>query len=170
VSSQANLQLTLVGTNHKYAPVDVRERLWCRPEALPDRLRSTVSQTGNIAEATILSTCNRTEIYAVAPSTADVSTDVTRGMSEWSGIQPTDIQQYTYVLTGEEAVEHRALRKLGDLPSREKTILDLLTRRIVNKRLYEPTVRLKEHAANGDGESFDALIRDLFDIRRHNEQ
>ena len=30
----------------------------------------------------------------------------------------------------------RALRKLGDVPSRERTILDLLTRRIVNKLLY----------------------------------
>jgi glutamyl-tRNA reductase len=64
----------------------------------------------------------------------------------------------------------RALRKLGDIPNREKTILDLLTRRIVNKLLYEPTLRLKEHATNGDGENYETMIRELFDLGRQGEQ
>jgi len=64
----------------------------------------------------------------------------------------------------------RALRKLGDVPTREKTILDLLTRRIVNKLLYEPTLRLKEHATNGDGDNYENIIRELFDLRRQGEQ
>jgi glutamyl-tRNA reductase len=64
----------------------------------------------------------------------------------------------------------RALRKLGDVPNREKTILDLLTRRIVNKLLYEPTLRLKEHATNGDGENYENMIRELFDLGRQGEQ
>lgn len=64
----------------------------------------------------------------------------------------------------------RALRKLGDVPSREKTILDLLTRRIVNKLLYEPTLRLKEHATNGDGENYETIIRELFDLGRQSER
>jgi len=63
----------------------------------------------------------------------------------------------------------RALRKLGDVPNREKTILELMTRRIVNKLLYEPTLRLKEHASNGDGEQYEAAIRELFDIGRQTE-
>jgi glutamyl-tRNA reductase len=64
----------------------------------------------------------------------------------------------------------RALRKLGNVPSREKTILDLLTRRIVNKLLYEPTLRLKEHATNGDGENYETIIRELFDLGRQSER
>ena len=64
----------------------------------------------------------------------------------------------------------RALRKLGDVPSREKTIVDLLTRRIINKLLHEPTVRLKEHASNGDGENFETIIRELFGIGRQGEE
>jgi glutamyl-tRNA reductase len=69
-----------------------------------------------------------------------------------------------------EAELSRALRKLGDVPNREKTILDLLTRRIVNKLLYEPTLRLKEHATNGDDETYEAVLRELFDIGRQNQQ
>jgi len=64
----------------------------------------------------------------------------------------------------------RALGKLGDIPSREKTIVDLLTRRIVNKLLYEPTVRLREHASNGDGGNLEAMIRELFGIGRQSEE
>jgi len=56
------------------------------------------------------------------------------------------------------------------VPNREKTILDLLTRRIVNKLLYEPTMRLKTHAANGDDENFENIVRELFDLGRHTEQ
>ena len=58
----------------------------------------------------------------------------------------------------------RALRRLGDISDREKEIVDILTRRIINKLLYEPTARLKEHASNGDGETYEAVIRDLFAI------
>jgi glutamyl-tRNA reductase len=58
----------------------------------------------------------------------------------------------------------RALRRLGDVPDREKEIVDILTCRIVNKLLYEPSARLREHASNGDGEAYEALVRDLFAI------
>jgi glutamyl-tRNA reductase len=95
----------MVGTNHKHAPIRVRERLWCPPEKLADRLKSTINQA-NIAEAVIISTCNRTEVYAVSPLDCDVSKDIRKIMSEWSGIQPADIEQYTYAVTGEDAIHH----------------------------------------------------------------
>lgn len=95
----------MVGTNHKHAPIGVRERLWCPPGKLPDRLKSTKSQA-NIAELVILSTCNRTEVYAVSHLDRDVSRDIKKTMSEWSAIQPADIEHYTYAVTGEDAVHH----------------------------------------------------------------
>jgi glutamyl-tRNA reductase len=58
----------------------------------------------------------------------------------------------------------RALRRLGDIPDREKEIVDILTCRIVNKLLYEPSTRLREHASNGDGETYETVVRDLFAI------
>jgi len=64
----------------------------------------------------------------------------------------------------------RALRKLGKVTDKEKAIVDLLTRRIVNKLLYEPTARLKEHVGRGDGEVFDEAIRELFGIEQENER
>jgi len=105
LSNTSNRKLTMVGTNHKHAPIDVRERLWCPPEKLPDRLRSTINQA-NVGEAVILSTCNRTEVYAVSSPDSDISKDIKKTMSEWSGIQPAEIEQYTYAVTDEDAVQH----------------------------------------------------------------
>ena len=60
----------------------------------------------------------------------------------------------------------RALRKLGSVSERERAIMDLLTRRIVNKLLYEPTARLKERTGHGDGEAYDEAIRELFGLEQ----
>ncbi|MGO9646060.1 MAG: glutamyl-tRNA reductase [Candidatus Bathyarchaeia archaeon] len=56
----------------------------------------------------------------------------------------------------------KALLRMHNASERDKEIMDLLTRRIINKLLHEPTARLKEHASNGDGEFYEAIIRELF--------
>jgi glutamyl-tRNA reductase len=53
---------------------------------------------------------------------------------------------------------------------RQRSILELLTLRIVNKLLYEPTTRLKAHAMNSDAEAYETAIRELFDMGRESEQ
>jgi len=104
LSTQWNLQLTLVGTNHKQAPVAIRERLWCRPETLPNRLESLVH--GSVSEAVIVSTCNRTEIYTVSSADAKTPETLMKALAKWSDIPLTQIEQYLYVLTDEAAVHH----------------------------------------------------------------
>jgi glutamyl-tRNA reductase len=64
----------------------------------------------------------------------------------------------------------KAVRRLGDVSDRQQEILDILTRRIVNKLLYEPTVRLKEHASTGGGETYEAVIQELFAIDHDSQQ
>lgn len=59
------MSLLLVGINHHSAPIDVREQLAVGERALPDALRSLSSLPG-VAEGALLSTCNRTEVYAEA--------------------------------------------------------------------------------------------------------
>lgn len=65
-------QLFVLGLNHKAAPIEVRERLAFGPERLPKVLatfHAALAGEGNTNTAqntgcTVLSTCNRTEIYA----------------------------------------------------------------------------------------------------------
>ena len=56
------MTLNILGLSHKTAPIDVRERLAFNPESLGPALDGLKARPG-IAEAVILSTCNRTEIY-----------------------------------------------------------------------------------------------------------
>ena len=104
LSNPWDMQLTVVGTNHRHAPIDVRERLWCRPEMLPDRLKSILN--GGVREAVILSTCNRTEIYTLSDPGVQLAEELNGHLSAWSGIENTEIQNYVYALTGHEVVHH----------------------------------------------------------------
>ncbi len=55
-----------VGLSHRLAPVEVREELALRKEDVPAMLRELCESTP-IKEATILSTCNRFEVYGALP-------------------------------------------------------------------------------------------------------
>jgi len=61
----------------------------------------------------------------------------------------------------------RAFNRMSKVSTRQKEMIDLLTRRIINKLLYEPTACLKKRAGNGD-EAFDLAIRELFAINQEN--
>ena len=74
--------LAQVGISHHSAPIDVRERLTCPPDALPDFLDALTAIPG-IREAAILSTCNRMEVYAVSDLPAEeTSAVITRRVAE----------------------------------------------------------------------------------------
>lgn len=56
----------------------------------------------------------------------------------------------------------RVRNRLGQLSPEDLSIVDLLTQRIVNQLLHEPTVRLKERACQADGALYAQAVRELF--------
>ena len=56
------MHLLAFGINHKTAPVEIREQTVFAPDDLVDALQG-ITGSGAAHEATILSTCNRTEVY-----------------------------------------------------------------------------------------------------------
>ena len=58
----------------------------------------------------------------------------------------------------------RFAAKLSDLEPEEREAVEALTRRLVNKLLHEPTVRLKDAAGKARGERLAESLRDLFDL------
>ncbi len=58
----------------------------------------------------------------------------------------------------------RALRRLSGVKERDAEVISALSSHIVNRLLHEPTVRIREHAKNGDGEEYGRVFRDLFGI------
>jgi glutamyl-tRNA reductase len=66
------MSLLVLGLNHRTAPIEVRERIVFDAERLPRALASLASLPG-AAEALIVSTCNRTEIYCAGAAAAALS-------------------------------------------------------------------------------------------------
>jgi glutamyl-tRNA reductase len=56
------------------------------------------------------------------------------------------------------------LRRLDRLDEREREAVARMAHRIVSKLLHEPTVRLKECAASGNGHGYAHAIKELFDL------
>lgn len=58
----------------------------------------------------------------------------------------------------------RAMRRLADISPEERTVIESLTRSIVNKLLHTPTRRLRDAAAQGDGQRYAAMVTELFNL------
>jgi glutamyl-tRNA reductase len=64
-----------------------------------------------------------------------------------------------------EAIRQRELERLFnrlDLDERERELVATMSHRLINKILHEPTLRLKQEAANGNGALYISTMRQLF--------
>lgn len=75
----------VIGTSHKYAPVDVRARVAFSDEELPEGLDELCRTLA--AEAAILSTCNRTELYVVPKGEGVGADDVRRWLANFKDVR-----------------------------------------------------------------------------------
>ncbi|MCD9086079.1 glutamyl-tRNA reductase [Stenotrophomonas sp. SY1] len=91
------MTLWVLGLNHQTAPVELRERAAFGGDALPRALDS-LRQSPQLAEAVLLSTCNRTELYAVAEDG--------QALEHWLQHHAGDLHGYLYQHSDSEAVRH----------------------------------------------------------------
>ena len=104
------MQLYTIGINHTTAPIAIRENVAFNDENLREALSDLTAK--NAAEAAILSTCNRTEIY-VQSSHPEPVVD---WLAHYHKLDLSKVQPYTYTLTNHEAVKH-AFRVASGLDS-----------------------------------------------------
>jgi glutamyl-tRNA reductase len=90
--------------SHRSAPVEVRERVAFPPCAGRSFLRR-LKDEGVVSEAVLLSTCNRTEVYAVVDDEG-ARAPVLDLLAEDRGVERASLEQDTYWLTDAEAVRH----------------------------------------------------------------
>lgn len=97
------MNFVLVGVNHKTAPVHVREKMNLDGKASQEVL-SRLLQMPQVQEATVLSTCNRVELYSATEDPEFVRKSLTGVLSEpLSGLVE---QEIFYSKIGPAAVEH----------------------------------------------------------------
>lgn len=96
------MTLLAIGINHQTAPVSVRERVAFADDALAGALTALRALPG-VREIGLLSTCNRTELYAVAD-------DDGQALADWLATHPGDgsgsLHAYLYRHRDGDAVRH----------------------------------------------------------------
>ena len=80
------MHIIVVGLNYKTAPVEIRERLAFNESALPDAMLALKNKK-SILENMIVSTCNRTEVYAVVDQLHTGRYYIKEFLSEWFEIE-----------------------------------------------------------------------------------
>ena len=98
-------EIIIVGINHKTAPVELREKLSFTESQLTRSLAFCKEREG-IFECVILTTCNRTEIYAVGSDETTLQRLIMEMLSEIKGIDTNAVRPNLYIHTQEKAVEH----------------------------------------------------------------
>ena len=97
------MTLLALGLNHQTAPLALRERVAIAPAQATDALASLLAQPG-VQEAALLSTCNRTEVYArVEPGSESVPA---QWLARHHGLLPDQLGTYLYRHEQGEAVRH----------------------------------------------------------------
>ncbi len=99
------MSLVVVGLNHRTVPVEILERMAVPAAELPKALHSLV-QSENLAEVVVLSTCNRTEIYARSTRFHPAVQDVLDFLTSLSSSDPIDFAEHVYTYHDEAAVAH----------------------------------------------------------------
>jgi glutamyl-tRNA reductase len=99
------VSVVVVGLNHRTVPLDVLERMTVNDARLPKALHDLRTRP-NLSEAVVLSTCNRTEIYAVAERYHGAIDDVRSFLTDLSGLNVEDFSDHLYAYHDDFAVSH----------------------------------------------------------------
>jgi glutamyl-tRNA reductase len=99
------VSILVIGVHHRTGPLDLLERLTIAEDDLPKVLHGLVSRP-DVREAVVLSTCNRTEIYAVAERFHGAFADLRDTLCELGSLSPEDLHPHLYTQHDEAAVTH----------------------------------------------------------------
>lgn len=153
------MSLYLLGINHQTAPVALREKVAFTPETLAPALAS-LRALPDVSEVVLLSTCNRTEVYAQANG-SDAA------LIDWLATHPgnaaqappgPELRNYLYRHSDAEAVRHlfRVASGLDSLVLGEPQILGQVKQAWASAR-----------AAGALGGALDRLFQQAFATAKH---
>jgi glutamyl-tRNA reductase len=99
------VSLVAIGLNHRTAPLDLLERMTIVDADLPKALHALQSRP-HITEAVVLSTCNRTEVYAYVERFHGAYQDIRDTLSELCHLMPEAFSDHLYAHYDTDAVRH----------------------------------------------------------------
>ncbi len=99
------MSIVVIGVNHRTGPVELLEKVMISEASMPKALHSLIVRD-DIREAVVLSTCNRTEVYAVAERFHGAYSDIRDFLCESSGLPVDQITPHLYSQHDDEAIVH----------------------------------------------------------------
>jgi glutamyl-tRNA reductase len=144
------MPLLTTGISHQTAPLEIREKIAIARVDNVDRVRELCS-LGDIEEAVIVSTCNRTEIYSIGPKSS--AEHVRQWLQKTGKLTSAEIDEHCYIREREKSVQHlfRVAGGLESLVLGESQILGQL------KESWQLA-----HEAGGIGKVMDRLFQHAF--------
>lgn len=99
------MHIIAVGLNYRTAPVEIREKLSFKEQELGSAMKALSSQK-SILENIIVSTCNRTEIYAVVDQLHTGRYYVKAFLAEWFELDKDEFSPFLTIAENDGAIEH----------------------------------------------------------------
>ena len=103
-----------LGINHNTAPLDLRGRFAFAIDQIQPTLQTLRSSLPRQPEATLLSTCNRTELYGAGDHA--IVEPTLEWLAQTGGVSPQVLREHAYVLRDDQAARH-AFRVASGLDS-----------------------------------------------------
>ena len=99
------MSIVVIGLNHRKVPIELLERATVTAEALPKVLHDLCSRP-NVSECVVLSTCNRTEVYALAERFHGAFQDIRDFFCDLTRLAPEQLTDHLYSQHDTDAVAH----------------------------------------------------------------
>ena len=99
------MSLLTLGINHTTAPIAVRERVAINEQNLAQALNKLIS-VPQVAEAAIISTCNRTELYCEVNHADEGKEEILNWLNNFHNLNSSDTQPYIYDYLDGSVVRH----------------------------------------------------------------
>ena len=99
------MHIVVVGLSHRTAPVEVREKLSIPDQSISESLK-VLKSFSDILEVSILSTCNRLEIYGLVKDKNIGISSIKEFLSDYSGVTFETLNPHLFDFRQEEAVLH----------------------------------------------------------------
>lgn len=150
------MHIVVVGLNYQTAPVELREKLTVPAATIPDVLRS-LRENHQLSESLILSTCNRMEVYGVAPQPQDAFQSIERHLRSLHAQVARQIDNALYRFAEPDSIRHlfRVASGLDSMVVGETEIFGQV------KEAYEVARR-----ANATGKMLNQLFQKTFQVAK----
>jgi glutamyl-tRNA reductase len=151
------MSLSLLGVNHKSAPVELREKLAIPEQRLAEATRLLADYPG-VREGMILSTCNRVEILTSHDASLDqAGPDILIFLGKFFDLEPASLRPHIYEYREQDAMRHlfRVASSLDSMVVGEPQILGQV------KQSY--SVAREVGAVNGE---LDRILRRAFTVAK----